>query len=215
MIVKEMSSINEKVKNYINHDASIKKDLKRGIINQRALARYIKEKKCPEASLDAVISAIRRYPTSEIQKTENEFLKEFKLSMKNDIFDLSLSNNKNVHEKLGSLPELIDFSKGEILRIIVGVQSLKIIGDERNSNEIKNKFSNKNIINLRENLSEITLTFPEKAEEKTGIISTVTTELSLNNINLIEIMSSAPELILVINEKDSLETYRTLQNINK
>lgn len=207
-----MTNISDKVKKYIDHDAAIKKNLKKGIINQRALAKYILEKLNLDSSLDAVISAIRRYPLEEIKVSEESLIKNFNLSMKNNIFDLSLQNNPRVHKKLNKLPQLIEFNKGEILRIIVGVQSLKVIGDEKNLEKINDIFSRNNIEYLETNLSEITLTFPKKAKEKTGIVSEVTTELTLNNINLTEIMSSAPELILVIDEKDSIKAYDVLKS---
>ncbi|PTD93485.1 hypothetical protein C9439_07945 [archaeon SCG-AAA382B04] len=209
-----MVSVKKEVEDYIDHHAAIRKNLKKQIINKRALARQIKEEIKTEASIDAIISAIRRYPTEKIQIKEKEQPKNFKLSMKDDIFDLSLLNNPKVHKKLGELPSLVDFSRGETLRIIIGVQSIKIIGDNRNLEKINQKFLKKNIDKSKKDLSEITLTFPQQAEETTGIVSEVTTELALNHINIVEVMSSAPELILVVNEKDSLKTYRTLKNLS-
>lgn len=208
-------SVKKKVEEYIDHDAAIKKDLKRNIINKRALARQIKKELNIKTSLDAIISAIRRYPKEKIELHDREINKNFKLSMKNDIFDLSLSNNPNVHEKLGELPSLVDFSRGETLRIIIGVQSIKIIGDNRNLEETQKKFLKKNIQKLRKNLSEITLTFPQKAEETTGIVSRVSSELALNKINIVEVMSSAPELIVVVEEQDSLPAYQALDKLKE
>ena len=56
-----MTNITFKVWDMINNDPSIKRGLARGITNQRALAKYLLEKKEIDASLDAVITAIRRY----------------------------------------------------------------------------------------------------------------------------------------------------------
>ncbi|OKY77260.1 MAG: ACT domain containing protein [Candidatus Methanohalarchaeum thermophilum] len=210
-----MNNTRRTVEKFIDQDAAIKRDLKRDIINKRALARYIKKKLNITKSIDAVISAIRRYPLDEVEIKDKSFPRDFKLSMKNEIFDLSLSNNPSVHERLSKLPQLIDFSRGETLRIIVGVQSIKVIGDERNLKKINKKFKNENILNQKTNLSEITLTFPKDADERTGIVSRVTNELTLNDINLAEIMSSAPELIIVIKEKDSIKAYKSLTQMKK
>ena len=63
-------SIREFVWKIIDTDVSLKKDLLRGIINVRSLANYILSTQKIDASLDAIISAIRRYEKSPENKEE-------------------------------------------------------------------------------------------------------------------------------------------------
>ena len=54
-------NIREKVWKFIDTDISIKKDLSRKVVNVRSLAKHILATQKLSTSLDAVISAIRRY----------------------------------------------------------------------------------------------------------------------------------------------------------
>ena len=65
-----MTNIQNEVTNFIEQDVSIRRGLTRGIINTRALAKYIHKNLMLSSSIDAVISAIRRYETKEEPKIE-------------------------------------------------------------------------------------------------------------------------------------------------
>lgn len=77
-----MTSIRKKVEDFINRDPAIRKDLARDVINVRALARYLRDRIEGEASLDAIISAIRRYSETWEEKDSDELLRDCKISMK-------------------------------------------------------------------------------------------------------------------------------------
>lgn len=219
-----MTNIRREVERIIEKDAAIKKGLARDIVNIRALARFIQTKIWKEApletkgkaSLDAIISAIRRYPLDERTKKfkrVEELTKNCKLSMKSNIVDICLKNDTDVKRRLGDIFPLVDFSKGEILRIIVALESIKIIADEKNTDKITNKFPCDKVVDATKNLSEIIVSFPREVERTPGVVSTIATELTLNGINLVEIMSATPDLILIIDEKDAVRSYALLQQI--
>ena len=52
----------EIVREAIERDGVIRNGLARGLVNHRALARWIQDSSPTEASFDALLSAIRRYP---------------------------------------------------------------------------------------------------------------------------------------------------------
>lgn len=208
-----MTSIKRGVEDVINHDPAIQKDLARDVINTRALARHLQDKIEEEASLDAIISAIRRYSGEWEEKSSEGLFRNCKINMKNDVVDLSLANTPKVHESLGELPSLVDFSKGEILRFVVAVQRIKIIADAKNLGSIQDVFPEGEVLDVKDGLSEIILSFPEEAEETPGVVSKITNELKLHGINIIELMTSAPELIVVVDENDALKSYRTVSEL--
>ncbi|MBT7928627.1 hypothetical protein HN682_01735, partial [Candidatus Peregrinibacteria bacterium] len=71
-----MTNINQTVWRLLAQDLSIQKNLKKGLINVRGLAKYLIETYNLRASLDAVISAIRRFENSETFKDEEELSKK-------------------------------------------------------------------------------------------------------------------------------------------
>ena len=74
-------------------------------------------------------------------------------------------------------------------------------------------FSSKDIIAIYSKISELNLIFPEDAPKTKGIIAYVTAELAINDINIIEIITGRPELIVYVNEKDLLKAYETIQRL--
>ena len=67
-----MTSINHTVWKLLADDISVQKNIERGIINIRGLARFLIDKHGLHASMDAVISAIRRYETESIFNDKRE-----------------------------------------------------------------------------------------------------------------------------------------------
>ena len=55
--------------------------------------------------------------------------------------------------------------------------------------------------------------FPEVSIKTKGIIAYVTSELNISNINIIELLTSTPELIFYTEQKDLLNAYETLQKL--
>jgi len=52
--------------------------------------------------------------------------------MKNKIVDISLANDTEVQKNIGDIALSINFDRGEMMRVISGVKSIKIIVDEKN-----------------------------------------------------------------------------------
>ncbi|HYB66890.1 MAG TPA: hypothetical protein VEC43_01065, partial [Candidatus Acidoferrales bacterium] len=59
-------STGEVVRQFIERDAVLKNGLARGLINARALARYIQVETRERYSFEAILSAIRRYPVKAV-----------------------------------------------------------------------------------------------------------------------------------------------------
>jgi len=202
----------------IESDAAIRKDLARGLINIRALARFVQLILGPSVSLDAIISTIRRYRgflREELKEESrvNSLLSRARLNLRNKVIDITLTNEPKVQAKLAELARLIDFAKGEILRVVQGVESVKVIVDEKNFEKVLESFNKAEVASIHRGLSEIIASFPKEAEKTPGIVAKIATELSLNDINLTEILSCTPELILVVSEKEGLRAYQAIQDI--
>src|SRR3989344_5196490 len=98
-------NIKETVWKFIDTDISLKKDLSRKIINVRSLAQYIISTQKLNASLDAVISAIRRYNFSDERKEDihsiNSVLKQARVAIRTKMSSILLKRTDFVKTKLG------------------------------------------------------------------------------------------------------------------
>ena len=204
------------IKQMIDRDASIKLSMKRGLLNIRALARYIKNELenqgYLEVTLDSIINVIRRcYGKNDALELKLSEIVRFyeRRTMKNKIVDIKLVNDPEVRRSISTIASLIDYSKGETLRIIAGVEAITLIVDEKNVDTVRKYLPKEKIIRISKDLAEIIISLPPEAEKTPGVVSTLTTELALNGVNLIEIMSCVPEIIMVVEEKDALKVLLT------
>ena len=214
-----MSNIAEKVKLFLDNDFIIRKCLFRNIISRRALSRYIiKNLDLEEKNLDAVMSAIRRYKKEEKTKTEAELKRLFlKIAVKtrSNIIDISLKKNKKTLEQLSKINSIVDIEKGEVIRLIQSEEGIRIIIDEKNLEKFFNYFSKNDCIFIEKNLTEINLHFPLEASKTKGIVALITSSLNAEGINIIEIMSSAPELLILIKKEDLIKALNVIDNLEK
>lgn len=205
---------------YISNNTAIKKLLAQGIINNRALAKKIIKELGLLATPETVVSAIRRYDNWETEtettyKKARDMLKKSVFSSKSNVVCIALKKDSSVQKLLPKISSGIDFSKGEILRIVQGERAVKIIVDESNLKRISGIVPENLIIKTEKNLIELNIIFSEEAEKTPGLVSVVTNELSTNGINIEEVLTCVPELIILIDEKYFLKSAKMLYGLFK
>ena len=203
----------------IESDGAIRKDLSRGLLNVRGLARYIQKEATREGedlSIEAVIGAIRRYDVGKRVAAHESTGRLFKkLTMRNKIVDLAILNDPEITAALGRFASTIDYGLGETFRLVSGVESIRVVIDEKNLEKMKSIIPKKNIPKIVTGLAEIIVSMSGVADTTPGVVSTVTTELAMNDINMIEFMSCVPELIIVVDERDALRSYDAIEKLSR
>jgi len=214
-----MTQIAGQVKAFLDNDFVIRKCLFRNIVSFRALSRYIIGMLDLEGkNLDAVMSAIRRYKKDEKHKSETELRKLFsKIGVKtrSNIADICLKKSRRILEQLNKINSIVDVEKGEVIRIVQAEESIRIILDEKNLDKFFNYFSKSDCISTEKNLVEINLHFSSEAPKTKGIISLISSSLNSEDINIVEIISCAPELLIFIKKDDLLKALNVINNLEK
>lgn len=201
-----MTNTTQTVHTFLIKNPSITRNMKDSLINVRALALHILKRTNLKASPHAVISAIRRFNTEE---KSNEFgdiqrsLASAKISTKSRLVYISLLRDFFfLAQALPQILKKINPSVGELLRIVEGRKSFKILIDHAKKDEILSLITPTNVLELTENLGEINIQFEPNCQSVRGVRASILNVLSLHNIQLYEIIGCMPELILIINEKD-------------
>lgn len=210
-------NISEKIKAFLDNDFIIRKCLFKNIISLRALSRHIVKKlELQEKNLDAVISAIRRYKKFEKDESYVQLKKLFsriKVTTRSNIVDIRVQKNRRNVENISKLNSAIDIEKGEIIRVIQAEQSITIIIDDKNLSKFNNIFSKADCISMDKNLVDVNLQFTEEAQDVKGIVSLVTSSLNAEGINVVEIMSCAPELLIIVKKEDLLKALNVIDTL--
>lgn len=213
------SNLSDTIQKILDQSPAIRVNMSRGLINIRALAKYmIKERKI-DASLDAVISAIRRYNVDAydyiFENALNLIRKSLSISTMSSLVIITATKDDEIQKLLPRLFSVIHYSQGNVLRIIQANEAIKIIIDEKNLEKILEFFPRGNILNIEKHLAEINLRVHLDAKYTLGVSAIISNELAINGINIIETMSCFPEAIWFIEEKDLLKAYSALDRLRK
>jgi len=212
-----MKNTVNQVWDFIDNHPCIKKDSERNLINVRALAKYIITTTKIDATIDAVISAIRRY---ELGKSDDQFViardlisHTLNLSTRSGLAEITIVKNDEIQRSLPLMFDIIDYNRGEILRIIQATQSIKLLVDEKNIENITALFPKYGITKVEKNLAEINMHMHPKMIITHGILAVIANELTINGINIVEIVSCLPEMVLIVKDDDILKAYKILYNL--
>ena len=203
-----MTNITKEVWGIIESDLAIEKNLAQGLINTRALARYLIEKYSLKASLDSVISAIRRFETKtkfiDVENKLHNLFKDAVIKTRNNVACITISHNSH-----GFLDIIKSIKKGENMRIAVGSTSSKLMIEESKLKDITphiREFSEK----IEHDLSELSVTIDEKAIKTKGVLARIANEISLANINIEEFVIAPPEFLIYVKQEHILKTYESV-----
>ena len=212
-----MTNITHQVWNILDNDPSIRREMKRGLINTSALAKYIMKEKKVDATMDAVISAIRRY---KVDKHDDIFDKAYKvlsqtvnLSTKSNLAEISLIKDDDVQQLLPKLFNIIKYIRGDVLRVSQANESVRILIDEKNMDNVIKIFPKSKIITKEKDLAEINIYIHPKMQTTPGILATIANELAINEINIVEFMTCPPEMICVVKKDDLFRASNVLYKL--
>lgn len=211
-----MTNINRKVADCLSRDIGIQKDMKRGLINTRALARYLIDKYSIQASMDAVISAIRRHDLADVSdKTTEEiknYLQDLMVFTKSNMVCIALKD-----EGFKAIAE--DFLGKNLLmknfRLVKAKNHIHLFVDKTDLDKKLELFPKDRIIKIEQDLAEIRLLVKEPEKEVKGVLARISNELSLNDIVLYDLVVAVPEFIFYLKEKDLLKAHECIMKIKE
>lgn len=211
-------SIAQQVWKEIEEDIILRRALEKDIISLKNLAVYLIKKRKLNATTDAIISAIRRYPQEsnlekKYEKARAIIAESQDIRVTSNIISIAIEKNKQTQEQLQKVFDKIDYEKGEILLIIQGEQSIKVMINEKNRDKVLTYFPKNKILHIEEDLAEINIQLADEAVHTPGIIVVLSTELMVHDINVVELMSCVPEMLFFVKQKDVVKSYEILFNL--
>ena len=198
----------------LESDPVIKQGLQRGIINTRALARYILKTTGVDTTLEGLLGTIRRFPLETDQEhSPQRSSGDCEISMRNRMADLVIESSPDVFGTLAEFARTNKVTKRENLRIIVGLESVRLIADQKALNTFREAFRPKSIISFSTDLAEISILFPMDAKIMRGITANITAQLALNEISPVGILVWPPEEFIIVAERDAPRAFETIQDL--
>ncbi|MFH1638578.1 MAG: hypothetical protein ABIB71_09190 [Candidatus Woesearchaeota archaeon] len=211
-----MTNISKDVRRILMHDLALQKCLAYDLINMTALAKFIKDRYKVNASNEAIVSAIRRFDVGKLYSSHSSIVHEAffgaRISTKTNLAAVEIVGKSNIAKILPRIKEIIDLDKNDILRIITGNARMRIIIDQNKANKLLELLPKRRQIIVRKNLVEMIVSTNPKIDidETKGVIAKLANELSMNNINIVEIIFSTPDVLVYVDQKDYQKAHGVL-----
>jgi len=208
-----MSQIEQDFRQFLSKRPEIEMSYKSGLINRRSLARYLVQQGVGKNNqLEAIIAMLRRFQFKDIKESKDVF-KNLKINIKDKIIILDFEKEKELVKKLQTLITSTNYDKGDTLKIVVGSSSVKVFIDKENEDKANELVKNFKLKHKHDKISEISLMFPEESIREKGVLSTITRELTVNDIVITELLTASPELLIYLKEEYVLKAYEVLKRL--
>ncbi len=200
------------VRDYIDTHPSVKDAMRMGIVNLSALARKIMDE-TGVRSEEAALIACRRYeldPRSQInEEAILRVLRRSKLEIRTKVSIVTAKSSWHIFAKLEKAMSAMR-GRNHPLHVIQGTGSITIITDGAVHKEIVEILGEDELIKEQKNLVELIVTSPDSIEDVPGILAFLSTSLSSRGINFIEVISCYKDTMFVIEERDMMPSFETL-----
>jgi len=218
----------EVVKEIIERDGSIKTGLARGLINARALARYIQVATREQHSLEAIVSAIRRYPLKESfdrYQAVGEFIQ--KITLKNKMVHVLVQNNPGIPLILARFSEKVNYGGGETFHSVTGIETMSVVIDSKNLSKLLAVIPKSSNLKVEDGLAQIVVTLSDQADRWVGVNAVLTAQLAMNDID-IRLYFDSPHthgagqstllgsvlINILVMQRDAMKAYQALEDLS-
>ena len=203
------------VREYIDTHPSIKDGMRMGIINLSALARKIMEEKGIRSE-EAALMACRRYeldPKSRInEEAILKVLRRSKLEIRTKVVTMTVRPSWHMYGKLEKMMSAMRGREGA-MHVIQGTAGVTLIMDGAVAREVREILGEDEILKEGKDLVELIVNSPDVIEDVPGILSFLASSLSSKGINFLEVISCYKDTMFVIEQKDMMAAFDTLNQI--
>ncbi len=196
-----MITISQAVREIIREDPFLYQVLSQKIANLHQVAKKIQPQvekiTYKTVKIQSVVMALVRLTKTLEEKNLTQLIRQnlYNLQIKTPIFEIVLEKNQENLQKL----EKIFGKKDSLLGVIIGDKEINLVGNKKVKDKIIDNFSVKKIF---ENLASLAIFFNEKLVETPGLLSFLTNLFYINNINIIEVISTYTEINIIIHYHD-------------
>jgi aspartokinase len=218
-----MVTISEAVNEIVSRKPFLEEALASGLINLSSLAREIQpevsEKLNKEAKLGAIIMALKRLkPTINFQinlRVKRVINQLGDIIVRSKLIDYTYKNSDSLVKNQSLLFERISENKEVFYTVTQGVYETTFILSESVEPELKNIFSNEELIYKFNNLSSITIKLPEENTNVFGVYYHILKKLAYQGINILEIISTTHEFTVIVNDDDVDAAFSVLKKLRQ
>ncbi|MGD1100301.1 MAG: hypothetical protein ABR888_08190 [Thermoplasmata archaeon] len=209
-----MSQIELGIRDFLVRHPEIEKCHQEGLVNRRALARYlIANGVGTPAELDAVVASLRRYDFGDAEGKGPELFPAIRVTLKDRIMIVDFEKEKALLQDLQRVIGQFEYDRGDTLKFVVGTTSIKLFVDQAKEPTVRSLLSRYKVRSRLDRLSEISMMFPDAATETRGVLAVLTREFALNDVVLTELLTASPELLIYVRDEHVAKAYEIVRRL--
>lgn len=223
-----MVSISEAAREIIRKKPLLEDFLSKGIINYNSLAIDIKDEiqtlvGHDRVKISSVAMALRRIGEHYRETVDNEISRKLRdfvntnTTIHYDLFEITIaiSEGKNISRLISRIYGTIDTRKGDFLSITKGRSEITIITNMKLRDKIHELIGGHDIKDEILDLATLSISLPEDSLKTTGLFYYFTKALTLEGINIIELVSTYTEMQFILDEEDIHNATELIRNLIK
>lgn len=213
-----MSSAAEEARKQLEGDFFLREALARGIVNVRDLARWLKDNRGLEGTVDAIAQGLYEFEDRERTDAVSaalDVLKETDLDHRTGLAALVVETNGHTSQRLSRLVGRIDVASKEVLRFVPGEDTISLVLEGKWLDQARNIFGEEAEIEVFEDLHEVRLKMPGDAPHPHGLPDVALTALSLRSIETRFVTSGYRELFVPVEADRGEEAVRVLRQLKE
>lgn len=187
------------------------------LINITQLARKIRyevETRCmKEVTVEAIAMAIRRLPNVALStKLTHLFAKLPDIMVRSHLCEITVKRQHNL-KKIHRLLDEFTALEGQFFTVTQGIFENTIIVGKEYKRQVITLFSKDEIIAEFDNLAVVTIRLDTSIVTTPGVYYLILKSLFLEGINVIEVVSTYLEFSILVEEKDTENTFSTVKKL--
>lgn len=204
----------EEVAQVLARDGVARDGLRRGIINVRALARWMIATHGWAASEEAVLSALRRSPWTTAPPDPNlkKILQTSHINTTSNVASVMLRGGLSTLPLSAPLARLLKEEPAQFLRLAVSNDNARLVVHGDQLPKVKRALEGM-IDEVREGLTEISINQTRESLNAPGVVAYIVGALSFQGINFFGIIRHKLALQLLVNEADTARALHALGGV--
>lgn len=197
----------------LGRDGVLLEAMSRGVINHRALARWLIQRHKLDASEDAVLAAIRRGGARAQLPFEKAYkvLGQCHVNVRTRIAEVIAPRIPDVQSKIPQIFNRIDLGKGEVFYLSEGEAGLRLAVDESRIQMVLDQFKSVPT-KVRRNLAAMIIVWPA-AGDVPGPSALIAMSLALAGINVWAAVDADPDSAIFVDEQDAQKAFQVLDDL--
>lgn len=205
-----MNTVGKITEDIINRSPFLRESLTDNLVNVSALARKIKPEiedlLNKEVKEGAIIMAIKRMNPSYYAKI-NLKIQHFMSTLgdfmvRSDLEDFTYENSATLNKHQSEMMRILGEQEDYFYTFCHGVGESTIITSSSIAPQLKEVFSKEKLKSHSTNLASITIKLPDNNTEISGVYYIFLKHLAWDGINIVEMVSTANEFTVVVEDKD-------------